>query len=120
MKRKLCLAFALLFVLSSCATLNLRPTDEMNGTEEGLTPQDAYYYALRFYNGAWESYHKVWVALPEPTKTEWVKKYHTSFQRAGTYLMTWGNNVSNPNSQEGWKAIKDELQALLIQLAIQK
>lgn len=120
MKRKLCLALVLLFALSACATLNLRATDEMTGTEEGLTPQEAYYYALRFYNGAWESYHKVWTALPEPTKTEWVKKYHVQFKTAGMYLQTWGNNVTDPTNKEGWRVIKDELQTLLIQLAIKK
>lgn len=107
------------FLATACGTWNLSK-DEMTGVEPSLTPQDAYYYALRFYNGAWESYHKVWVALPEAQKAEWVKKYHPKFKKAGDHLTLWSKSVTDPSSKEGWKKLKDDIQSLMIELSIRK
>lgn len=110
MKRKYMIICFLAMVLVGCATINLNPV---------ATPEIAYYNALSFFNGAWQSYHKVWLALPEAQKTEWVLKYHVKFQKASKFLDAWSYNPQGTDVEQ-WRPLKDELENLLISLAIKK
>jgi hypothetical protein len=60
--KKLGILMLIVFLFGGCATIDLDLRED---------PEIPYYTALRFFNGAWESYHKVWIQLPEETKTEW-------------------------------------------------
>ena len=106
-RRMMAVGLVLSFMLAGCATLNLNPH------------KTQYDHAVSFFNDAWVSYHKVWVALEdEEEKTEWVEKYHTKFLKAGEFLQKWAETPDNPNMDPLWQALKIELETLLIKLAI--
>ena len=95
----------------------------MPGTTETNEDQITvpYYVALRAFNGAWDSYHKVWLQLPEDQKKEWVEKYHKTFYDASIFLSMWASDPDNPDPTydgDTWKMMKDKIEALMIQLAI--
>ena len=95
-----------IMMVTSCATLNLNVNK---------TPYDQ---ALSFFNDAWKSYHKVWILLPEVEKKEWVAKYHTKFKKAGDLLQSWASTPGDSTILVAWEITKDELQNILIELAI--
>jgi len=114
--RKVFPLFILITVLlAGCAGLT-----NINVVEE---PEIPYYVALRTFNGAWESYHKVWIQLPEETKTVWVNKYHKVFADATIFLDAWALDPNNPNPTydgQTWKFLAEKIETVLIQLAIKK
>lgn len=109
------------FALASpgCATSNPQPGTQLTAQQEAaLTPEQALYYALDWYNSAWDKYHKVWLALSKEQKQEWLKKYHVKFQEAGRFLDAWALNPGSNAERLRWRAIKDQLETVLIQLAV--
>ena len=103
------MALVFVGVLSGCGHLdiNLNPHK---------TPYD---HAVGFFTDAWDSYHKVWVALEdEAEKTEWVDRYHTKFLRAGEFLKKWAEAPADPTMDPLWQILKDEIEVILIKLAI--
>lgn len=96
--------------IAGCATVDfdLRPT-----------PQRTYYEAQNAYINAWDSYHKVWLALPDtdPRKAQWVQKYHPKFLFAAELLSKWSTGGFPPSEID---AALNSLEDILIQLAIQK
>jgi len=107
--KKLGILMLIVFLFGGCATIGLDLRED---------PEIPYYAALRFFNGAWESYHKVWIQLPEETKTEWANKYHTKFDTASDFLAIWA--LSPGEEKEDWKKLKETLENMLIQLAIKQ
>ena len=103
------LALVFVGVLSGCGQLdiNLNPHK---------TPYDR---AISWYVGAWESYHKTWLALDEETKTQWVDQYHSKFLKVGKFLQAWAASLDDPTNPTVWEVLKTELEALLIKLAIE-
>lgn len=117
MKKLLILVMAI-FLLGGCAGFfGGDPTEDI--TKE---PEFPYYAALRFFNGAWTSYNKVWTQLPEETKKEWVDKYHTKFLQASVFLDLWKYDPTNQEPSYGgidWESLRESIENILIQLAIE-
>lgn len=86
------------------------------------TPTKAFVEASQTFANAWESYHTVWLALPQsdPRKAAWLKAYHPKFDQAAAYLELWGKNFNDPTKQVGWDSLAQVLQGVLIELAIKK
>ena len=78
----------------------------------------AYYSALTFFNGAWESYHKVWLTLPDEKKAEWVNEYHKYFHDATLFLDVWSLDPGNEKLAMDWQGVATILQTILTKLAI--
>ena len=100
----------LVVMLVGCTTLNVQ-----------MTPQRAYYESQEFFLNAWNSYHRVWLALPDtdPIKNEWAVKYHPKFLKAAELLSVWSKFPSGSapdNMTEALNAVED----ILIKLAISK
>jgi len=97
-----------------CAGLNLQSpiTDVSN--------KNIYAEALGNYLDLWDKYHKVWEALPEDTKAEWVEKYHPTFKQAGDFLIEWAKNQDDPLSPGLWNVIRDTLEGILIKAMVKE
>lgn len=93
--------------LVGCATVNVGPT-----------PKTTFYDATVAFNTMWESYHKVWSALDEETKAEWVEKYHSKFDQAATFLDLWATSIDDPTNPARWEVLENMLEDLLISLMI--
>jgi hypothetical protein len=108
------LAMLAVTILAGCATLGLQA--------QAITPTKAFNEASQAYINAWESYHKVWAALPETDsrKKAWVKDYHPKFYKAAEYLELWGQNYADPTKPVGWDTIISACEDVLMQLMIKK
>lgn len=113
MRQKIVISISLLCLvaLMGCTTLNIR-----------MTPNRIYYEAQVAYVNAWESYHKVWSALPpdDPRKIEWVNNYHAMFLEAAELMTAWGKNPTDNDLADLANIAIDKLENVLIQLAIKK
>ena len=101
---------SMLIMFSACANLNFK-------LNPNKTPYDQ---AISFFTDAWNSYHKVWLALPEEKKADWVEKYHTKFQTAGEFLVNWSKTPGDSIMPTMWITLEDELETILIKLMINK
>lgn len=103
--------FILFVFIGGCATVNIQ-----------ATPKRVYYEAQVAYFNAWDSYHKVWSALPDtdPRKAEWAQKYHPYFLDAAILIQAWGQTPNDYNEATLANLAIDKLEDVLIQLAIQK
>ena len=110
MKRKFLFLPLILLLVVSCSGLNV------NWNLNNKTPYDQ---AVSFFADAWESYHKVWLQLPEEKKAEWVETYHTKFQMTGEFLQVWASNPNDPIQSTLWDTLKDELELILIKTAME-
>ena len=111
MQRKwisLVLVFLLVALMSGCAG-------------QQITPQRAYAEAQTAYLNAWDSYHKVWLALPDTDarKGEWARTHHPKFFRAAGLLQNFSNLPTATNEQLLTQAL-GELENILIDLMIKK
>ena len=115
LKKKVLLVVMVMMLVSAagCATLGI-------GNPGIVTPTKAYNEASAFFDNAWESYHTVWAALPvsDPRKVSWVKDYHPKFLEAVKFLQDWGKNFSDPSKPVGWESIQEQLEAIMIKIAI--
>ena len=104
----------LLACLTSCATIGINASQ--------ITPKRAYYEAQVAYLNAWESYHKIWLALPDTDqrKADWAFTYHPKFLTAGELLAAWGKSPSDGTQGGAVNVAIDQLEDILIQLAISK
>ena len=101
MKTKLNIIMCLILMvgLVGCATINIKPT-----------PKTTFYDAVVAFNTMWESYHKVWSALDEEKKAEWVEKYHPKFKMAADFLNVWASSLDDPTNPAEWAAIENMLE----------
>lgn len=91
------------------------------GAGQQITPARAFAEAQTAYLNAWDSYHKVWLALPDTDarKVEWAKAYHPKFLRAAELLQAFKNFPTATNEELLTQAL-EECESILIQLAIKK
>lgn len=91
-----------------CATVN-------------VTPAGVYSETQKAYINAWNSYHNVWLALPDtdPRKTQWVKDYHPKFLKAAELLQKY-QVTPTADLQAMLQSAMDDLELILIQLSIKK
>ena len=86
-----------------------------------VTPQRIYAETQTTYLNAWDSYHKVWSALPDtdPRKGQWVRDYHPKFYRAAELLQAFRLSPG-ATTQERVNIALNECENILIELAISK
>ena len=106
-KLNIFMCLMLMVALASCMSINIKPT-----------PKTTFYDAVTAFDDMWESYHKVWSALDEETKAEWVDKYHTKFDTASDFLDSWATAINDPTNPAKWDVIENMLEDLLISLMI--
>jgi len=84
-----------------------------------VTPQSTYMNVQTAYLNAWESYHSVWLALPDTDarKAQWARDYHPKFLQAANLLSQFRVDPSTTNEQLVTNALT-VCQGILIQLAI--
>ena len=101
--------FLVVLALGACATTQ-------------VSPARTYYEAQQVYISAWNDYHLVWSALPEtdPSKAEWVQKYHPKFATAASLLQSWSASTSDPTWATAANQAIDTITQLLVELAIKK
>lgn len=93
-------------LLSGCATTQ--------GQQQ--SPQQVYADAQRTYMSAWNTYHKMWAALPatDPRKSEWAREYHTKFVKAGELLQAWSEDPGSIQARISYDMVFDVLDQWLI------
>ena len=86
-----------------------------------ITPARTYEALQTAYLSAWNSYHAVWLALPETDarKTAWVKEYHGKFYTTGQLIQRYKVDGSIGTNTLIEQALV-ELEGILIKLVIRK